>query len=109
MLGRMLSVWPDLFYLWMAGPFILRLALGISLFSLYYSARRNIRGIFGLLAAVLLIIGLFTQPAALVSALLLLEEIWSKRHDRITLLPLLAIALALLVLGPGLFAFDWPL
>jgi hypothetical protein len=105
----MLSVWPNLFDFQIIAPVILRLALGGSLLALYFPARRSLRGLFGILTGILIVIGLSTQPASLAVALLLTEESWHKRHNRATLLPLLAIALALLLLGPGLFAFDWPL
>lgn len=105
----MLSVWPNLFDFWMGAPLLLRLALGGSFIALHYPEWRNARSILGLLAGIFILLGLFTQPAALISALLLIESIWNKRHRRTTLFPLLAIALALLVLGPGFLAFDWPL
>ena len=105
----MLSVWPNLFDLQIIAPLILRLALGGSLLVLYLPAWRSLRGLFGLLAGILILIGLGTQPTSFAITLLLAEESWSGRHQRATLLPLLAIALALLLLGPGLFALDWPL
>lgn len=105
----MLSVWPNLFDFWLAAPLLLRLTLGASLLYLYYPSWRIGRGLFGLLAGALVLVGLFTQPGALVATLLLVEEGWSKRHDWLTVLPLLAIALSLLVLGPGFFSFDQPL
>ncbi|MFH1170658.1 MAG: hypothetical protein V1704_03820 [Candidatus Vogelbacteria bacterium] len=105
----MLSVWPNLFNYQIIVPVILRLVLGGSLLALYLPAWRSARGLFGLLAGILILIGLVTQPASLAVALLLTEESWHGRHQRATLLPLLAIALSLLLLGPGLFAFDWPL
>ncbi|HEY4476599.1 MAG TPA: hypothetical protein VJB69_01250 [Candidatus Paceibacterota bacterium] len=107
----MLSIWPNLFDFWLVAPLLLRLGLGVSLFSLYYQGRRSVRGGLGLLTGALIIIGLFTQPAALITSLLLVEEIWHKRqsYNRATLIPLLAIALSLLFLGPGLYAFDLPL
>ena|SRR3989344_1946858 len=105
----MLSLWPNLFDFWFVAPALLRLALGTSLLTLYYPVWRSGRGIFGLLAGGLTLVGLFIQPAVLVAALLLVGEIWSKRQPWLTLFPLIAIALSLLVLGPGLFAFDLPL
>ena len=105
----MLSVWPNLFDFQIIVPFILRLALGGSLLVLYLPTWRSTRGLFGLLAGILILIGLATQPASLAVALLLTEESWNNRRSHAILLPLIAIALALLFLGPGLFAFDWPL
>ena len=105
----MLSIWPNLFDFRIIAPLILRVALGLSFLSLSQPSWRSARGILGLLASGFILIGLGAQPAALVAALLLFEDIWSKRHSRTAVLPLMAIALSLLVLGPGLFAFDWPL
>ncbi len=105
----MLSLWPNLFAFQLVAPLLLRLALGGSLFALYFSSWRNARGIVGLLVGIFIFIGLFTQPAALAASLLLLEEGWSNRHSRLAIFPLLTIALSLLVLGPGFLAFDWPL
>jgi uncharacterized membrane protein YphA (DoxX/SURF4 family) len=66
--------------------------------------------------AALLIVGLFTQAAALIGAIAALKDIvWRKRYAAFFLLTyaasvlLLAICIALAVSGPGAFAFDLPL
>lgn len=70
--------------------------------------KRRLAGWVELALAVLLIIGLCTQPAALVMAILILI-----RPDRQIGWParalMLAILLSLALTGPGLFAFDLPL
>ncbi len=66
-------------------------------------------------AGALLIIGLFTQAAAAILAVeLLIIIFWFKRGQKFVGgwefdFVLLVIALALLVLGPGAWAFDLPL
>lgn len=120
------SLFPYLFTFDQAAPLVLRLVLGITLAWFGYrkikqqgkSSGSNsiIYGAIEILIAIFLIIGLFTQLAALLNALILVIKIAYKIRDRKFLTDginyyvlLLAIALAVAVLGPGWFAFDLPL
>ncbi len=65
--------------------------------------------------AIFLFLGLFTQAAALLVAILMLVSLilnyrhHDSYHSRTYYLLLIAIALSLLVLGPGALAIDYPL
>ncbi|MBI2100444.1 MAG: hypothetical protein HYT47_00245 [Candidatus Vogelbacteria bacterium] len=106
----MLSLFPNLLNYWLVAPVILRAALGLALVHEAYSARREqkVLALAKLLAGGLLIIGLATQAATLVGAIICLYELWRQgTNDRLLLK--LAIAVSLLFLGPGFLALDWPL
>ncbi|OHA18992.1 MAG: hypothetical protein A3C08_00635 [Candidatus Taylorbacteria bacterium RIFCSPHIGHO2_02_FULL_47_18] len=134
----MLSVFPDLLAFWLLAPFLLRVALGLVFvnFGLHKLGRGRADktaffeslgwkpgeyfafgfGAIELIAGLLLIVGLYTQIAALVVALILLCALILKKKvphgiesSRGFLALLFIIALSLLVLGAGLFAFDLPL
>ena len=109
-----------------AAPFILRLILGITLAYFGYrkiqkrgkSSGSNtiIYGAIEILVAIFLIIGLFTQLAAMINAVILIIKLGYKIRDKAFLsdginyyILLLVIALSVIVLGPGWFAFDLPL
>lgn len=110
----MLSIFPSLLvYQWFA-PLLLRLVAGGLLgWHGYQSTRalakqRRLAGVGELLMAILIIIGLYTQPAALVMTILILirpdrQISWQTRSL------MLAILFSLTLTGPGLFAFDLPL
>lgn len=119
----MLSLFPTLLAFGLLGPFLLRVLLGIIL--IFWSQRRIrnresggklafaiLEGIVG----VLLVIGLFTQLAALIAAVVFIIKLIPKVRNKAFLSAginyyfiLLVISLSLLVLGPGAFAFDLPL
>lgn len=134
----MLSIFPSLFNFSFFAPTILRLATALVFISVGYqktftkkiewvahfesagikSAEQIILvvGILELVAGGLLLLGIFTQPAALLLAIISLAYIILK-IKKPTALPnkvsfyllLLAINLSLLLTGPGALAFDWPL
>lgn len=120
-----LSAWPLLLSFPMLGIFIIRVVLGLVFLQLGYAitftlARRESwiisTGWLALVTGLLLVIGLFTQVAALVAAILALIAIIIKmraghalEHNVSYYFLILAIALALLTLGPGTFALDLPL
>ncbi|MDP3661381.1 MAG: DoxX family protein [bacterium] len=134
----MLSVFPDLLAFGLLAPFLLRVALGLVFINFgWYKLGKNRAekaaffeslgwkpgnyfafgfGAIELIAGILLVIGLYTQPAALVAALISLGALLLKRKTTngiesstgfLTLL--FVIALSLLVSGAGFFAFDFPL
>ena len=119
----MLSLFPSLLAFGPLGPLVLRLVLGVVLVYWAYSSLKQrktpllttlglIEGVMG----ILLIIGLFTQGAALVTAIILVTKLVNKIKEKAFFTSgvnyyfiLLIVALSLLVLGAGAFAFDYPL
>ena len=111
----MLSIFPQFLDFQFYAPTILRFALG-AIFLIHgypklFEARLQFVGILEFVAGVLLVIGLFTQIAALVlAAELFIIIVWFKRGQNWEFdFVLLVMALAILVLGPGAWAFDLPL
>lgn len=119
----MLSLFPSFLTYGQLGPFLLRLTLGaILLYWAYGRIRRRENGkttAYGVVEAavgVLLVIGLFTQLAALIALVVFLVELIKKARTKAFFTAgvnyyfiLLIISLSILVLGPGAFAFDLPL
>lgn len=109
----MLSLFPQLLDYQFYGPLLLRIALGV-IFLIHgypkiFEARLRLAGLLEFIAGVLLIIGLFTQAAALVLAVeLFIIIVWFRRGQELDFV-LLIMALTLLVLGPGAWAIDLPL
>ena len=114
------SLFPELFNFPFIAPFILRIALGVPLikhgFGKVISKGKNASKNIGrdcFLSGIFLIIGLFTQAAAIVVSLIIIASsiIMRGRHPRswTERLIKLAIAVSLILTGPGLFAFDLPL
>ena len=116
----MLSLWPNLFDFQLAAPLLLRLAAAVSLTWLGYSLiksgtnKQKLLGSILGLGSLLLIVGLWTQPTALVlflitAGLLIHKPAGATFQHRLFYLLLAVILLSLLVLGPGFLAFDLPL
>jgi uncharacterized membrane protein YphA (DoxX/SURF4 family) len=122
----MLSLFPSLLTYQQAGPFIIRVVLGITLAYFGYqkvmkrgtSSGSNsvIYGATEMLISIFLIIGLFTQLAALLNAVILVIKLALKAKDGKFLsdginyyILLLVMCLSLLVTGAGFWAFDLPL
>lgn len=116
----MVSVFPDLLAFSFLAPFILRVFLGF--YFLYFGAKilktsesvfsgvrtEHVLGGISLIGGTFVLIGLFTQPAAGVLALISLYETKKPEH-RVLYLLLFSMALSLLFSGAGFFAFDLPL
>ena len=121
----MLSLFPSFLAYEAFGPFIIRIILGITL--AYFGYRKTIEkgnssgsnsklyGIVEIVIAVFLIIGLFTQLAALINAIILIIKIGHKISEKKFLsdginyyLLLFAMALSIIFTGAGAFAFDLP-
>jgi uncharacterized membrane protein YphA (DoxX/SURF4 family) len=119
----MLSLFPSLFAYEQIGPLIIRLTLGITL--LYFGYRKTLKkgtssgsnarlyGIVEIVIGIFLVIGLFTQLAALLNAIILVIKLGFKIRDGAFLtdginyyILLLAMAVALLFMGPGFLAYD---
>ncbi|MBX4200118.1 DoxX family protein [Candidatus Parcubacteria bacterium] len=134
----MLNTFPSLLTYSLLAPFILRLTIGFifvdlgilkfkserartieSLRALGLPSPENLALIYGavqFIGGVMLIIGLYTQIAALVFVILGALEFyieWTEREvlkrDIVFYLLMLAIALSILITGAGRFAFDIPL
>ena len=114
------SLFPELFNFSFIAPFVLRIALGVPLIKHGFGkiiAKENIlQRILGgivFLSGIFLVVGLFTQAAAIaVSLIILINSIILRgRHPRswTERLIKLAIAVSLILTGPGIFAFDLPL
>lgn len=130
----MLNPFPELLVYGLVAPFIIRLALGSALLFLaveHYRGRRDIADLmrplmgrtgygiaaalsfFELAAGVLLIVGAWTQWAAILAALLTVKPLFLKEHlcglmayEKATYGLMLLMAISLLLSGAGAFAFD---
>ena len=134
----MLSLFPDLLTFGLLVPFLLRVVIGIIWFcygfDLLKSRRRQAQaelaqtfgmlGTFGVflggltmsVVGLMLIAGLYTQGVAIVAALAALKLLFLRRrfpsiapYERLVYVLLFTIAISLLFLGAGAFAFDLPL
>ena len=116
----MLSLFPELFNFSFAAPFVLRIALGVPLINQGLNkavskgkASQRILGSVVFLSGILLAIGLFTQASAIViSVVIIINSIFYREQDKKPLsdkLIKLAIAVSLVLTGPGIFALDLPL
>jgi uncharacterized membrane protein YphA (DoxX/SURF4 family) len=132
----MLSLFPQILFLAPLGLTLLRVAAGLTLLWLAYfhGARRHelaairfpvvgsgawivwMAIIFETVIGIALIVGIYTQLAALLGAVAAIKFlIWRKRYPQFFTLTrdtsalLLVICLCLLVSGAGAFAFDLPL
>lgn len=119
----MLSIFPSLLAYEQIGPFLIRLILGITL--AYFGYRKIIMkgtssgsnakayGAVEIIISVFIIIGLFTQLAALLNAIILIIKLGFKMRDKAFLsdginyyILLLVMAISLIFMGPGFFAYD---
>lgn len=134
----MLNVFPDLLTFQMFAPFILRIVLGLIMANLGYLKLKSEKlrwektfealsvkpvsqmvfgfGIIEIIGGLALILGIYTQIAALVFAAITFMELFIEqresallKRDFVFYLLLFAIALSLLFTGAGFFAFDLPL
>ncbi|MDB5238780.1 MAG: hypothetical protein JWO00_115 [Candidatus Parcubacteria bacterium] len=119
----MLSLFPSLLTYRQAGPFIIRVLLGITLAYFGYlkvmkrgtsSGSNSVRyGILEIFISVFLVIGLYTQLAAMLNALILLIKLVFKAKEKALFsdginyyVLLLVMAISLIFTGAGMFAFD---
>ena len=121
-----LSLFPSLLSWQLVSPLLIRVVLGLTLAYMGYEKIKGrgtssgsnsaIYGIAEIVIAALLIVGLFTQLAALLSALSLVIKLVLKAKEGRFLsdgvnyyILLLVMSLSLMVTGPGFWAFDLPL
>jgi uncharacterized membrane protein len=116
----MLSLFPELLSWSQLSPFLIRITLGLVLLYWAFQALRNsnsglgkLVGILEGIAAILLIIGMYVQGAALYAAIDLAIRLVGRIMNRSFLtnginyyLILFVLAVSLLLTGAGLFAFD---
>ncbi|MDP3902251.1 MAG: hypothetical protein Q8Q21_01525 [bacterium] len=119
------SLFPEFYSYALIVPFLLRIVLAVAFIK--YGAKgfgetssplsKTIGGIM-LASGALLVLGLFTQAAALgVMALLALIKILKSKTGMTNITPeskmltafMATIAIAIFLLGPGIFSFDLPL
>ncbi|HEY4524397.1 MAG TPA: hypothetical protein VJL36_01395 [Candidatus Paceibacterota bacterium] len=109
----MLSVFPNLLSYWLIAPVILRAALGLAFLHEAYAEKtaRKITAAIKALIGALFLLGFLTQAAAAAGVIISLYELWQRQSAEVNdrLLLKLAIAAALLFLGPGVLSIDWPL
>ncbi|MBU3925838.1 hypothetical protein KJ763_01570 [Patescibacteria group bacterium] len=118
----MLSIFPELFNYSFLAPFILRIILALVLIRLSYSsAIRNTDkyqraiDITLIISAVLIGFGFLTQLVSLVIIAMIIIEVIKANAQKNVInrksekLLMIAIAISLMLLGPGMFAIDLPL
>ena len=120
----MISMFPSLLAWDQLSPLLIRLTLGITLAFFGYrkimsrgqssGSNSTIYGGLEILVSIFLIIGLFTQLAALINAIILVIKLGFKAANKQLLtdginyyILLFVMCLSLLVTGAGLFAFDY--
>lgn len=114
----MLSIFPEILFLSPLAPFLIRVALGLLFASAAWThlKRQDIASrtlsIVEFVIAAALIVGAWTQPAALLGSIV--AAVWlfrptSRVYARSTVLLALVLSLSLIVTGAGAFAFDLPL
>ena len=122
----MLSFFPSLLSYGQVAPFLIRLMVGGAL--LYFGYRKiadrgdssgsnsPTYGALEIVIGLFLVIGLFTQLAALLNAVILVIKLGFKAKQGKLLtdginyyILLLVMAVSLIFSGPGYFSIDWPL
>ena len=116
----MLNIFPDLLVYSLWAPTILRLVAGLVFVDLglvqFKGEHKRVLGIIKFAGGAMLILGAYTQVAALVLALITLYEAYVEYKDPALLkrtlvfyIMLFAITLSLLFTGAGAFSLDLPL
>ncbi|MEN9561465.1 MAG: hypothetical protein RIQ56_738 [Candidatus Parcubacteria bacterium] len=111
----MLSLFPFALSFAVFAPLLLRIALAATLLIAsqeHFAGNMYKRGlaIIEFAASIFLILGLWTQPAAGVSVLIIASWLFGNSpYPKSTVLLAMVIACSLIILGPGKIAFDLPL
>jgi len=118
-----LSIFPGLFNFEIFAPLLLRVAIAIFLLWLgtsRYKKEYKWSSVLYFLSGLLVFLGLYTQPAAILAIVMLKLDFYMDfyRGQRLSPVPkekyimygiAITILLSLLLTGPGAFAFDLPL
>ncbi len=121
-----LSIFPYLLSYQQLSPFLIRIVLGVTLAYFGYhktlgngqssGSNSKIYGVLEIVVAVFLIIGLWTQLAAMLNAIILVIKLGFKAKEKKFLtdgvnyyILLLVMAISLIFTGPGFLAIDYPL
>jgi uncharacterized membrane protein YphA (DoxX/SURF4 family) len=114
-----LSIFPQLFFLGLLSPLLLRLAVGVFIISLgitRYQKMRDWSTLVYTITGLLLVIGLYTQIAILIAILILIFDFYTDKspvhissEKKILYVIILVVLISLMFTGPGFFAFDLPL
>ncbi len=137
----MLNIFPDLLFLQLLAPFMLRIAVGVMFVWIGYSYLFKDRvaviaqisskwpkiakfsvlfgGTLEVITGIFLIVGLYTQAAAIAGALIAVDALFGKffykeldkalKYSKVFYILILIVSLSLIVSGAGAFAFDLPL
>lgn len=111
----MLSLFPELLFLSLFAPLLFRITLSIVFALASWNRFKHgalVLSVIEALAASLLILGAWTQAAALGAFVLLVFYLYAPRYApyaRSTILIALPVAFSLLITGAGALAFDLPL
>lgn len=119
----MLSLFPALYSYGQVAPFLLRLTLGAVLIYWAYGRMKSKKspalislGVLEGIVSILLVIGLYTQLAALVAAVVSFVQLIRKAQTKSLFTDgvnyyfiLLVISLSVMLLGAGIFSIDLPL
>ena len=119
----MLSIFPSLLAYEQIGPLLIRLMVGITL--VYFGYQKTLKkgtssgsnakayGVVEIIVGLFLVIGLFTQLAALLNVIILVIKLGFKVRDGAFLtdginyyILLLIMAISLLFTGPGFLSYD---
>lgn len=118
----MLSVFPELFNYSYLAPFVLRITLGLILIRVSYLSFIKNTGrcqkaidITQMVSSVFIILGFLAQIASLVIIAMIITKSIKACIQKIPIerkalkILIIAVAVSLMLLGPGLFAIDLPL
>ncbi len=116
---HILTLFPQLLTFQLLAPTLLRLTVGIIILYIgkeRFSKEYKYSSLLYFVSGIMLILGLYTQIAALLGIIMVKFDFWVDKKARVTsnehwaLYALMTVVLiSLLVTGPGFMAFDWPL
>jgi len=112
-----LAIFPQLFFLQLLAPLLLRVSIG--LFLVYFGEKNRKINVWtstiSYIAGILLILGFYTQIGAILAIITVITEFYLKRNEPISierkllLILISVVSLSLMFTGPGFLALDLPL